>query len=134
MTVHRLKPFHPDQDLPTLRGFIYALTANLREEDQAWLSNEDNAVRIFFATDGLHRGIATFLKLVCRWARKGNALDDSLLAGIFGSRIWKAPAIGLDPFHPKFVMRRLNRRGEPFEPTYLDGDNHAVDELDEVAP
>lgn len=124
MTTHVMKPFHPDRDLSTLRGFIFALTSSLNQDSREWLANEANAKRIFYATDGLHRCIALFLKLVCRWTNRGNELCDSLMANLFRSHVWQPPTSELNPFHPRFAMRRLNRRGEPFEPTYLDGDNH----------
>lgn len=121
---HRLWPFDLESRFQDLRGFIYALTDQLPEEDREWLASPGVAERIFYATDGIHRNVTLLCKLIASGARRTSSLNYSKM-GEFFSRIWSPHDDKLNPFHKSFPMRRLNLNGEPHSPTYLDGDNHA---------
>lgn len=121
---HRLWPFDLESRLQDLRGFIYALTDQLTEVDREWLACPEVAERIFYATDGIHRNVTLLCKLVASGARNVPGLNYSKMSEIF-RRVWSPHDDKLNPFHKNFPMRRLNQVGEPYSPTYLDGDNHA---------
>ena len=123
-TLH-LMPFNLEQ-LGSLMGYLHALTEELSEDQRQWLASPDVATRIFFATDGVHRNVATWVKLVLIRAKIDGFVDYTQFADIFRTRIWSPARDADNPFSQHFVMRRLNRDGEPFQPTYLDGDNHNV--------
>jgi hypothetical protein len=103
---------------------VHALTADFPEASRQWLSSDEVATRIFFATDGIHRNIAGLLKLISKSSANNVAPDFACLKKVF-ERKWSPSDATLNPFHERFPMRRLNLLGEPFMPTYLDGDDHA---------
>jgi hypothetical protein len=121
-----LRAFNVEERFEDLRGFIFALSEVDQDEKTAnWLSSAEIASRIFFATDGIHRGIARFVIQVGAAIRKGqNSQDLELLAWIFREYFWEGVPHALNPFGVAFPMRRLCEPGEPYSPTALDGDNH----------
>lgn len=125
MSSHYLKPFDIETQLDALMGFIYALASELPEEQREWLASAEVASRIFYATDGVHRIVATLLKLSAKLSERSGHIDYSSVAELYRTRFWSPPEPKLNPFHADFPLRRLNKPSEPFQPTYLDGDNHA---------
>lgn len=127
-----LRAFNLAERFEDLRGFISALSEGDQDETTAnWLSHEDIATRIFFATDGIHRGIARFVFQVGAAMRnESSALNVALLARIFKDYFWEDVGPKLNPFCDDFVLRRLCEPGEPYSPTALDGDNHAEGAID----
>lgn len=123
MTTLRLAPFDL-ASLPSLMGYVYALTEALPQDQREWMTSPEVATRTFFATDGVHRNVATWVKLVTNRVLADGFVDFSQLAALFRTRIWSPENRSSNPFDQDFEMRRLNREGEPFQPTYLDGDNH----------
>ncbi|MDT4850397.1 Bacterial TniB protein [compost metagenome] len=124
MASHRMRPFHLD-DLGEFRGFVHALAANLPEEGRAWLSSQETSTRIFYATDGIHRTVSEFVLDVTDHASSGSPMNYATLSNVFRENVWNEPGPKLNPFQHDFAMRRLNQIGEPYQPTVLDGDNHA---------
>jgi hypothetical protein len=129
-----LHAFNLEERFEDLRGFIFALSEVDQDEGTAnWLSSPEIASRIFFATDGIHRGIARFVIQVGTASRKGQTSQDlALLARIFREYFWEGVPHALNPFGDAFPMRRLCKPGEPYSPTALDGDNHAEEPNDSV--
>lgn len=123
MGTFRLLPFDLES-LGSLMGYLYAITEALPQEQREWIATPEVATRIFFATDGVHRNIATWIKLVTNHAKAAGHIDYAQFADLFRTRIWSPDRKSFNPFEKDFEMRRLNRDGEPFQPTYLDGDNH----------
>ncbi|MEO3711300.1 TniB family NTP-binding protein [Roseateles flavus] len=126
--VHSLEPFDLDARFMELRGFILSWLEQSHPPEQAdWLSSEDLATRIFYATDGMQRQLALLLNAIPVWGGE-QSLSPELrmpdLAQLFRDLLWEMAPTALNPFGDKFVYRRLNRRGEPYWPTPLDGDNH----------
>ncbi len=124
MATHRMRPFHLD-DLRVFRGFVGALAANLPEDARAWLSSEETGIRIFYATDGIHRTVTGFVLDVADHVSSGRPMNYDTLSNVFRENIWNEPSPKLDPFRHDFRMPRLNPVGTSFHPTALDGDNHA---------
>lgn len=122
-----LRAFNLEERFEDLRGFIFALSEVDQDEQTAnWLSSAEIASRIFFATDGIHRGITRFVIQVGAAMRKGQMSRNlELLAEIFKEYFWEDVPQALNPFGGDFPMRRLCEPGEPYSPTALDGDNHA---------
>lgn len=121
-----LRAFNLEERFEDLRGFISALAEVDQDEETAnWLSSPGVASRIFFATDGIHRGITRFVIQVGSAICKGKTSQDlELLAKIFREYFWEGVPPALNPFGDAFPMRRLCEPGEPYSPTALDGDNH----------
>lgn len=127
MVTLRLRPFDLT-DLSALMGYLYALTDALPIAQRQWIVTPEVSTRIFYATDGIHRNIATWVKLMVNRARAQAHMDYAQLADIFRTYIWTPTSASHNPFDKNFVMRRLSQYGEPFQPTYLDGDNHEAAE------
>lgn len=121
-----LRPFNLNGRFDDLRGFIEALsTGEIDEMSVSWLSSPEVASRIFFATDGIHRTVSSFLASIHTAVRTEKcALDYVLLARLFTKYLWEKAPPALNPFHQSFPMRRLCEPGELYAPTALDGDNH----------
>lgn len=120
----RLHPFNPLAQLSELRSFLFELAHELNDENRQWLASAPVAMRMFYATDGVHRTIALMVKRIARLEKTEKSLDFPTLERMFKRNYWPQVTPELNPFHRTFRMRRLNGAGEPFQPTYLDGDNH----------
>lgn len=120
----RLVPFDLEH-LSSLMGYLYALTDALPRDQREWIASPDVTTRIFFATDGVHRNVSTWAKLMINQALVTGYIDYELLANLFRIKVWSPPRAWDNPFDQHFPMRRLSKDGEPFQPTYLDGDNHS---------
>lgn len=123
MVTLRLTPFDL-ANLTSLMGYLYALTDVLPQDQREWIATPEVATRIFYATDGIHRNVATWVKLMINRASLDGYADYAQFADIFRTRIWSPTRASDNPFDQNFTMRRLSLTGEPFQPTYLDGDNH----------
>lgn len=126
MATLTLHPFNLKDRFEALRGFIEALSSDVLDETAIrWLSSSEVASRIFFATDGIHRTISTFITNIHKAVAAENcAVDYALLARLFVKYQWEKAPPTLNPFHVSFPMRRLCSPGEPYAPSPLDGDNH----------
>lgn len=121
----RMQPFTPS-DIAELMGFLYALTSDFPESVRQWIASEQVAIRIFFATDGIHRNVATLISGVEEELANEVTVNFSTLSRVFRDHLWSDPGPGCDPFGKEPPSRRLNRIGEPYEPSPLDGDNHEL--------
>lgn len=130
-----LRAFNLEERFEDLRGFIFALSnADQDERTANWLSSSEIASRIFFATDGIHRGVARFIFQVGEALRGAHISPNlALLARIFSEYIWERAPHKLNPFSDIFPMRRLCEPGEPYAPTALDGDNHTEGVHDSIS-
>ena len=129
-----LRAFNLEARFEDLRGFIFALSEVDQDLETAnWLSSPEVASRIFFATDGIHRGIARFVIQVGAAISNGPSSQNfAFLARIFKDYFWEGVPPALNPFGDAFPMRRLCEPGEPYSPTALDGDNHTEGANDHV--
>lgn len=129
MSTLQLRPFTPDEDFDQLRGYLYAVADNFSQDQRIFLASKQIALRIFYATDGIHRTINMLLQLVFfeLQKEKNSHLDIQMLAKVFEMHFGSADAKGAsNPFTQDFPMRRLNEPGELHQPTVLDGDNHTL--------
>lgn len=80
-------------------------------------SEQEFGVRIYRACDGRVAYIKKLLFSAVRMALEGDfaRLDVAMLEAAFIEEIWSDGINNLNPFHPQFELRRLDRRGEPFE-------------------
>ena len=121
----RMQPF-TRSEIAELMGFLYALTSNFPEPVRQWLASEQVARRIFVATDGIHRNVATLVSGVEEELATKAPMNFSTLSRVFKEHLWSDPGPGCDPFGKEPLTRRLNNIGEPYEPSPLDGDNHEL--------
>jgi hypothetical protein len=125
MSTHRMRPFSR-ADLGELMGFLYALTSDLPEPVRRWVASQEVAVRIFFATDGIHRNVTTLVAGIQEELAGSTTVNFALLSRVFKEFLWAEPSPGRDPFAKDAPQRRLVDTGEPYEPSPLDGDNHEL--------
>lgn len=73
--------------------------------------------RLYFACDGRVAYIKKLLFAAMRSALEldHEVIDETLLQRAFIEEIWSEAIGKLNPFHPDFEHRRLDRRGEPFQ-------------------
>ena len=124
-----MKPFDLSGRFAELRGFIKAFLGPTHTAGQCdWMVEPDIATRIFYATDGMHRQVSQFLAAVPLWTPLDAIAPASfmhVLKQVFRETLWESAPEPLNPFSDVFVYRRLDRKGEPYAPTALDGDNHS---------
>lgn len=80
---------------------------------------QDMGSRLYYACDGRVAYIKKLLFAALRAAlEEGHeVIDEGLLQRAFIEEIWSEGIGKLNPFHPDFEHRRLDRRGEPFQMT-----------------
>ncbi|QCB47670.1 TniB family NTP-binding protein [Hydrogenophaga sp. PAMC20947] len=80
-------------------------------------SAQEMGVRLYYASDGRVAYIKKLLFVALRWALEQDldAIDASMLERAFTAEIWWEGIGKLNPFHPDFDCRRLDRGGEPFQ-------------------
>lgn len=78
---------------------------------------QDMGSRLYYACDGRVAYIKKLLFAALRAALEGDheVIDEGLLQRAFIEEVWSEGIGKLNPFHPDFEHRRLDRRGEPFQ-------------------
>lgn len=127
MTTLRLVPFSIEEASARrlFIGFLKKLCERVSAEIAELLRSEGFAVRVFYATDGLARHILDFVRHLRDVVQDGKAANLETAAFVFQRNFWAGAEGPKNPFHLGFAARRLTMPGEPFEPSPLDGDNHA---------
>jgi hypothetical protein len=78
---------------------------------------EELGLRLAFASDGRVRYIKRLLRVALEYAieEREPELSPALLERAFTEAVWESGIGALNPFHPAFEFRRLDRGGEPFQ-------------------
>lgn len=100
-----------------------------RDFDQAalrFLISDSMVARLFYATDGIFRNLTDLIDGI-RFACPTDELCTlEHISRAFKETIFSSADLNSNPFHPNFQMRRLTDSGEPYMPSPIDGDNHAI--------
>ena len=74
-------------------------------------------LRLAYASDGRVRYIKRLLRVALEYAieERETVLSPALLERAFTEVVWESGIGALNPFHPAFEFRRLDRGGEPFQ-------------------
>jgi len=91
-----------------------SLRLRLSPGDYAW---PELGLRLYYATDGRIAFIKKLLSSSLQYALEHHetVIGPEQLARAFTEDIWWGGIGALNPFHPEFQFRRLDRGGEPFE-------------------
>lgn len=96
------------------KSFAQALQTTLSPLPHDWL---DFGLRLHFATDNRIAYVKQLLLGAFRITleQESRQITSKALEETFTTNIWPAGVGALNPFHPSFVFRALDRPGEPFE-------------------
>jgi adenylate kinase family enzyme len=85
--------------------------------DYVNFATQEMAMRIHYATDGRVAYVKKILGAALRLASRTHCkmIDLQTLEDVYTYEIWQEGIGPLNPFNPKFVFRRLDRGGEPFQ-------------------
>ncbi|WP_080970760.1 TniB family NTP-binding protein [Burkholderia cepacia] len=110
------------------RTILNALDEMLPCQRRSGLAEAETARRIYIATNGLIGYIRRLTTGAFELMVAANqpSIDRSLLQQAFVQEIWRGGQNELNPFHPKFSFRRLDRPGEPFAPTSRRGETRGT--------
>lgn len=110
------------------RTILNALDEMLPCQRRSGLAESETARRIYMATNGLIGYIRRLTTGAFELMVAANqpCIDRSLLQHAFAQEIWSGGQHELNPFHPKFSFRRLDRPGEPFAPTSRRGETRGT--------
>jgi hypothetical protein len=123
-----LYPFRIDT-MDEHRCFRTVIATVAQDFDQAslrFLIGDSMAERIFYATDGIFRNLTDLVDGIRLVHPKDSQCQLDHVSQAFKEVIFFSADPGSNPFHPNFEMRRLTGPGEPYMPSPMDGDNHAV--------
>lgn len=126
----RMHPFsiRTDQELNQLRGFLNALGTRAAPSLRTLLTDEDFAIAMFYATDGILRQIVDLVAEIDARVICGAEPSMQTASAAFVQTLWPSVPEDRNPFDPiTFSRHRLNLTGEPYEPSIYDGDNHPAD-------
>jgi hypothetical protein len=125
-----LTPFDFQHEFEEFRGFLNTLVIDMMLPHAERFTDPMLAEKIWYATDGIPGNIVDFIdkfdqRLHGKPASKWTNYD---LAEAFRAAIWCDAPDHLNPFMARgeAKLRRLNHFGEPYSPSILDGDNHAL--------
>jgi hypothetical protein len=130
-----LSPFSTftPKKLSRFSKLVKALMKNTDFENVDFFDNPDFLNRLFYATDGILRNVADLLGDAAENTKKANifSLSIPILERIFDTWLAGEKYRSINPFRKSAEPRRLTMKGEPFEPSELDGDNHGWGEIEE---
>lgn len=133
-TTATLSPFSiltPDK-LKCFKNLVKALMKKTDFENIKFFDNVNSLARLFYATDGILRNVVDLLGDAAELGKKTaeSTLSFPLLARVYGSWLAGEQYQSRNPFLNPFEPRRLTMKGEPFEASDLDGDNHSWVEIE----
>ncbi len=108
------------------RGVIASSLVQFTEPEKRFFLTDAVVERIFYATDGIYRNLIDFLTGLSVIKQAGTVVSKELLSVAHRENIHASASGGNDPFSDSFEFRRLTEIDEPYFPSPLDGDNHAV--------
>jgi hypothetical protein len=122
----RVRPFHLDDEagLEALCSFIYSLRSVFDQTLSELMSDNEFCLRTFYASDGITRSIVNLLREIEVMVQGGKPADLATASDAFENAIWPGVEDFNNPYSPEFELRRLDKPGEPYEPSPLDGSNH----------
>ncbi|HWW05904.1 TniB family NTP-binding protein [Collimonas sp.] len=113
-----LLPFSLDTEAEAceFQAVLKEIDKALPNEHLSGLDEETLATRLFYASNGLIGYLRTLITgaFELMVVENRSTLDITLLERAFIEVIWKEGQKALNPFHPKFKLRKLNQLGEPF--------------------
>lgn len=98
------------------RSVLNELDRMMPTSRRSGFAEVDLARRMFVASNGLMGYLKKLIVGAFDLMRSENRsyIDADLLGRAFEAEIWRGSAKALNPFHPKFTLRKLDRPGEPF--------------------
>jgi len=114
------------EEFNRFRTVISTITQDFDDSSRRFLISDDLVTRFFFATDGIFRNLSDLIDGIRFSRNAGDPCNLELLAIAFRETIFASADSTTNPFSLKFVMRRLMEVGEPYMPSPMDGDNHAI--------
>lgn len=124
-------PFYPFR-IGTLAEFdrFRTVVATVAQDfDQAalrFLISDSMVARLFYATDGIFRNLTDLVDGIRVACPKVEPCTLEHVSKAFKETIFSSADLSSNPFQPNFQMRRLTGPGEPYMPSPIDGDNHAI--------
>lgn len=105
---------------------VFSLDPLTGENGTSGLATSELLPRLHYATNGLIGYLSRLLVTATEIRLAGNyrQIEPWMLEQAFTEAIWSGGTGKLNPFNPAFVFRRLNKRGEPFEPTVFNSPRH----------
>ena len=123
--------FHPFRigtvaEFVCFQTVISTLTQDFSEPTRRYLISDNLVERFFYATDGVFRNLVDLIDGIRVLHSEDAPCSLDLISTAFREAISASADQASNPFSPKFEMRRLIEVGEPYMPSPLDGDNHAI--------
>ncbi len=113
-------------EFENFRTVISTLTQDFTEVARRYLISDNMVERFFYATDGVFRNLTDLIDGIRILCTEEVPCNLQLVSTAFRETIFAGADQASNPFSPHFEMRRLNGAGEPYMPSPLDGDNHAI--------
>lgn len=108
------------------KGVVATTVKKFTDSNQKIMLSDEIVQRLFYATDGIYRNLTDLVDGLEYLLNEKGVVSLELLSRAYKENI-DANAFGENnPFSEAFDFRRLNQADEPFAPSYMDGDNHAV--------
>lgn len=126
----RMHPFsiRTSEELAQLRGFLNSLGMRADPSLAPLLTDEDFAIAMFYATDGILRQIVDLVAEIDARVMCGAEPSVQTASAAFVETLWPSVPEDRNPFDSvTFSRHRLNLTGELYEPSIYDGDNHPAD-------
>lgn len=117
-----LNPFsiESDEEKELFRSVLHALDTHINQNRPLWgLADWKRVRQMHYASNGLLGYVSkvVFGALEIMIEQKECHFHDRLLEAAFTENVWDLGVGSNNPFHPQFLFRRLDKPGEPFEPT-----------------
>jgi GTPase SAR1 family protein len=122
-----LRPFDINSESENLLGFLTAVAEEINIPHKAKLCDPVLAERIWYATDGVPANVIDLIRSLQELLQRKSSGNWNYadFAQAFRNAIWGDAPDSLNPFiHSGQVLRRLDKPGEPYVKSVLDGDNH----------
>lgn len=114
------------EEFQRFRSVIALSLVQFTDSEKRFLLTDAVVERLFYATDGIYRNLMDFLTGLSVLKQAGSAVTKELLSAAYTENIHASASGGNDPFSDAFEHRRLTEVDEPYFPSPLDGDNHAI--------
>lgn len=113
-------------DFQRFRTVVSTVVQDFDETARRFLVSDNMVERIFYATDGIFRNLTDLMDGVRVSRMEGMPCTAEVLAKAFQETVFACADQASNPFAAKFQPRRLIEVGEPYMPSPIDGDNHAI--------
>lgn len=113
-------------DFDRFRTVISTIAQDFDESARRFLISDNMVERIFYATDGIFRNLIDLIDGVRVSRAEGARCTPEVMSKAFQETVSACADQASNPFASKFIGRRLIGAGEPYMPSPIDGDNHAI--------